>query len=447
MLVAVGAALLLHADRVRAILWTGLGGAGVLAPALAYIALQQALGATFDNLFLFPRTRLLGFGAFQFPALAPTAEALRAYFTPAVLVVSGFATATKLLCGQSNARTLTELALFVFGALLFTTALSRPDETHLVFALPPALVLLSTLAEDACRALFSRPRRAVAAAAGLALTVAALAPFSSSAGVNLRMLFAPTPVGFRALALPRGGGALLPERLARDLEGVTHALEARTAPDEPLWVYPNEALLYFLVRSAPGHPLPARALRGDTRAASRASRRAGARAAPLRGVLPRGRGGRRNHIRHRGPRGPQLPDGALPARREVRRVRAAAPEELRHERRGKLSSRAMSRIGTVVVVGASLAGLRAAQALRRSGFDGRLVAIGEESEPPYDRPPLSKEVLAGKWDAERTRLLRPEDEGLARRVAARRARRRRSTSPARRVAARGRRERRPSTGS
>jgi NADPH-dependent 2,4-dienoyl-CoA reductase/sulfur reductase-like enzyme len=72
----------------------------------------------------------------------------------------------------------------------------------------------------------------------------------------------------------------------------------------------------------------------------------------------------------------------------------------------------MSRLGTVVVVGASLAGLRSLQALRRAGFEGRLVAIGAESERPYDRPPLSKEVLAGKWDAERTRLLRPEDEGL-----------------------------------
>jgi NADPH-dependent 2,4-dienoyl-CoA reductase/sulfur reductase-like enzyme len=68
---------------------------------------------------------------------------------------------------------------------------------------------------------------------------------------------------------------------------------------------------------------------------------------------------------------------------------------------------------SVVVVGASLAGLRAVQALRRAGFAGRVTAIGEESERPYDRPPLSKEVLAGKWDGERTRLLRPEDEDLA----------------------------------
>jgi NADPH-dependent 2,4-dienoyl-CoA reductase/sulfur reductase-like enzyme len=51
---------------------------------------------------------------------------------------------------------------------------------------------------------------------------------------------------------------------------------------------------------------------------------------------------------------------------------------------------------TVVVVGASLAGLRAAEELRRLGFDGRLVMVGAESHLPYDRPPLSKAVLAGE---------------------------------------------------
>ncbi|MEW1549555.1 NAD(P)/FAD-dependent oxidoreductase [Streptomyces tsukubensis] len=50
----------------------------------------------------------------------------------------------------------------------------------------------------------------------------------------------------------------------------------------------------------------------------------------------------------------------------------------------------------VVVVGASLAGLRAAEALRDTGFDGRLTLVGEEAEFPYDRPPLSKQVLLGE---------------------------------------------------
>ncbi|MFM9373610.1 NAD(P)/FAD-dependent oxidoreductase [Streptomyces sp. Da 82-17] len=51
---------------------------------------------------------------------------------------------------------------------------------------------------------------------------------------------------------------------------------------------------------------------------------------------------------------------------------------------------------TVTVVGASLAGLYAARELRAQGFDGRLVIVGEEQHRPYDRPPLSKDFLAGK---------------------------------------------------
>jgi 3-phenylpropionate/trans-cinnamate dioxygenase ferredoxin reductase subunit len=50
----------------------------------------------------------------------------------------------------------------------------------------------------------------------------------------------------------------------------------------------------------------------------------------------------------------------------------------------------------IVVVGASLAGLRAAEELREQGFGGSIAMIGEEPHRPYDRPPLSKHVLAGK---------------------------------------------------
>jgi len=52
--------------------------------------------------------------------------------------------------------------------------------------------------------------------------------------------------------------------------------------------------------------------------------------------------------------------------------------------------------GRVVIVGASLAGLRAAETLRTEGFTGRLTLIGEEPYEPYDRPPLSKQVLLGR---------------------------------------------------
>lgn len=50
----------------------------------------------------------------------------------------------------------------------------------------------------------------------------------------------------------------------------------------------------------------------------------------------------------------------------------------------------------LVIVGASLAGLRAAQSARAAGFEGELVVIGDEPHMPYTRPPLSKELLAGE---------------------------------------------------
>lgn len=63
---------------------------------------------------------------------------------------------------------------------------------------------------------------------------------------------------------------------------------------------------------------------------------------------------------------------------------------------------------TVVVVGTSLAGLRAAETLRGEGFGGRLVMVGAEHHPPYDRPPLSKQYLARTWERDRL-WLRPAD--------------------------------------
>jgi 3-phenylpropionate/trans-cinnamate dioxygenase ferredoxin reductase component len=59
---------------------------------------------------------------------------------------------------------------------------------------------------------------------------------------------------------------------------------------------------------------------------------------------------------------------------------------------------------TVAVVGVSLAGLRAIETLRREGYDGRIVAIGGEPHLPYDRPPLSKELLAGTSEPDDVRL-------------------------------------------
>lgn len=59
----------------------------------------------------------------------------------------------------------------------------------------------------------------------------------------------------------------------------------------------------------------------------------------------------------------------------------------------------MTELAEVVVVGGALAGLRAAETLRLEGFDGRLTILGAEPHRPYDRPPLSKELLQGAMDA------------------------------------------------
>jgi len=62
----------------------------------------------------------------------------------------------------------------------------------------------------------------------------------------------------------------------------------------------------------------------------------------------------------------------------------------------------------VVVVGTGLAGLRSAETLRARGYDGRLTLIGEETHLPYERPALSKELLAGKRSPKQLMLRQPE---------------------------------------
>ena len=83
---------------------------------------------------------------------------------------------------------------------------------------------------------------------------------------------------------------------------------------------------------------------------------------------------------------------------------------------------------TVAVVGTSLAGLRAIETLRREGFDGRIVAIGAEPHLPYDRPPLSKELLAGTARAGRDRAAQAGRRRPRSRLGPRHRARRRSTS-------------------
>ncbi|MYS36763.1 NAD/ferredoxin-dependent reductase-like protein [Streptomyces sp. KhCrAH-43] len=63
---------------------------------------------------------------------------------------------------------------------------------------------------------------------------------------------------------------------------------------------------------------------------------------------------------------------------------------------------------SVLIVGASAAGLSVAESLRQMGHEGKVTMLGAETHQPYDRPPLPKQLLAGEWEAERTRLRPPQ---------------------------------------
>ncbi|HEU4997333.1 MAG TPA: FAD-dependent oxidoreductase [Lapillicoccus sp.] len=64
----------------------------------------------------------------------------------------------------------------------------------------------------------------------------------------------------------------------------------------------------------------------------------------------------------------------------------------------------MSRPGRVLVVGAGVAGFTVVDELRHAGYDGAITLVGNETHLPYDRPPLSKQVLSGTWTHDRATL-------------------------------------------
>src|SRR5438094_699444 len=64
----------------------------------------------------------------------------------------------------------------------------------------------------------------------------------------------------------------------------------------------------------------------------------------------------------------------------------------------------MTSTRTLLVVGGGLAGARAVEAARGAGFDGRVVLVGDEPTLPYERPPLSKDVLRGEADPSSTQV-------------------------------------------
>ncbi|HVP14134.1 MAG TPA: hypothetical protein VMS88_01245, partial [Terriglobales bacterium] len=250
------------------------GAALVVIPLLALFAAQGALGETLDNLFVFPRVRMLGYAAYAFPSFdrgvalflsgAPPEVArltALAYFGPVALAVAAVVLALRALRGPLAGRDIALGAVLIFGALLFQSGLSRPDSPHLLFCLPPALVLLACFMEEAALALGARGAHAAPRAAAGAfvafwlLALGTIGPIWTGslgdcfhqAALTLTGRFAVRDVpGFRAFEIPRARGTCAPEGWVADVESVVRDLDARTRRDQPVWVFPNEVMINFL---------------------------------------------------------------------------------------------------------------------------------------------------------------------------------------------------------
>ncbi len=109
---------------------------------------------------------------------------------------------------------------------------------------------------------------------------------------------------------------------------------------------------------------------------------------------------------------PREAPATRPTRREEEAQRTTNPppgtESGDDGARGRSPRAEQSALENVVVVGASLAGLRACESLRSNGFEGTITLIGAEDHLPYDRPPLSKKILTGDWQPEQIVLRKPE---------------------------------------
>jgi 3-phenylpropionate/trans-cinnamate dioxygenase ferredoxin reductase subunit len=92
----------------------------------------------------------------------------------------------------------------------------------------------------------------------------------------------------------------------------------------------------------------------------------------------------------------------MPHRNEIRAA-CACPQYFEDRDNAQMSTQQ-----SFVIVGAGLAGAKAAEALRTNGFDGKVILIGAESERPYDRPPLSKGYLQGSTEREKMYIHPPQ---------------------------------------
>jgi hypothetical protein len=253
------------------------GAVAVAGPVIALYAARGAVAPMIANLFGFAKLRVLGHGGQPFPVLADALaawlaqpgdasreallETLAVYFAPVLYAFAAFRVGTRWLSARYAREAAVHAALVVYGSVLFISPLTRPDTTHVLFAIPPAFVLVVDLVASAMPVVAGNRtplRRRSAAAVFVLIAIAGLATFRTDTRENLA-LFArqvvlnltgrrvgPAQDDLRALGLSRGGGARVPADRADEIEAAVRYVRGRTRPDEPLWAFPNEPMLNFL---------------------------------------------------------------------------------------------------------------------------------------------------------------------------------------------------------
>lgn len=271
-LVAIGVAGALRWLRTRAAPSLAPLGAGLalsLAPPLAYFAAEGALGDVVRNLALYPRLIAQGMVGIPFPPLTWVLSSSQRGIGVLHWAVIGLYAATlawlapRLVLRRWSAETEWTAACLVLGVLLFRAALGRADEVHVLYASPPAALLVAELFD---RALHRRRTDGLAKALVLAVPAAVLGVGWATAklrgnvvdgvrdAVEVRRKWTVDDAlrAEAAAALPRAGVSLGP--LRRPLEELARFLHGATAPGEPVAFLPVDAALYFLLERA--NPTP-----------------------------------------------------------------------------------------------------------------------------------------------------------------------------------------------
>lgn len=258
------AAILLLGARARA-RDAGLFAGGVvaaLAPFLVWALARGALGAAVQGLWAYPRLAGLGFGAYPFPSLRDFAAspfgsgALLHYWVIAIYLFSLLRALPALALRRRDRRLQMELGLLVYGLLLYRVVLGRADELNALKAAHPAFLLCFLHLDTAVAAVLARrPWSGGAIAAALALSVtlvfAGAPELSSKAGMawdGLRDPLGKLSPGQEGIALPEFPrlGVRVDEKTARTLRAIRAYLSSDTAPDDPVYFFPNEAIYAFL---------------------------------------------------------------------------------------------------------------------------------------------------------------------------------------------------------